>query len=310
MNQISEVQFHKESREELLPDFAADFPYIASYVEFGKHTGHVVPWHWHKAVELFYLESGELEYHTPKGKTVFSAGSGGFVNSNVLHMTIPAAPDEKSIQLLHIFDTSLISAGHGSRIEQKYILPVTAATKVELFALRPDIPAHARVLELMKEAFCFSSEDIGYEMKIRDALSKIWIMLYELLLPRLQTGTQSDKNDERLKTMMIYIHEHFADKLRISDIASAAYLSERECFRIFHDYLHTTPTEYIRNYRLQKACQMLANGRSSITDIGRACGLGNSSYFGKIFREYADCSPIEYRKKWQDTTRNCPKSDR
>ena len=307
MNKISGLKFHTESREELLPDFAADFPYIASYVEFSRYTGHLVPWHWHKAIELFYLESGKLEYQTPKGKTVFSAGSGGLVNSNVLHMTTPPAPDEKSVQLLHIFDTSLIAGSHGSRIEKKYILPITAAPQIELFALHPDIPAHAKVLELIKEAFRFSNEEIGFELKIREALSAIWIMLYELLLPHLETGMKSDKNDERLKTMMIYIHEHFADKLRISDIASAAYLSERECFRIFHDYLHTTPTEYIRNYRLQKACQMLAGDRQSITDIGRACGLGSSSYFGKIFREYADCTPVEYRKKWQDSIRNCPK---
>lgn len=310
MNRISELKFYTESREELLPDFASDFPYIASYVEFSRHTGHPVPWHWHKAVELFYLENGMLEYHTPKGKTVFSAGSGGLVNSNVLHMTVPPAPNEKCVQLLHIFDTSLIAGSHGSRIEKKYILPIIAAPQIELFALRPEIPAHAKVLKLIKEAFCFSDADVGCEIKIREALSEIWIMLYELLLPHLEADVKSDKNDERLKTMMIYIHEHFADKLRISDIASAAYLSERECFRIFHDYLHTSPTEYIRNYRLQKACQMLANGQESITDIGRACGLGSSSYFGKIFRGYADCTPVEYRRKWQDNTRNCPKQDR
>ena len=55
--------------------------------ELDKYVGKSVPWHWHKAVELFYMESGALEYHTPKGKLVFPAGSGGFVNSNVLHRT-------------------------------------------------------------------------------------------------------------------------------------------------------------------------------------------------------------------------------
>ncbi len=57
-----------------------------------------------------------------------------------------------------------------------------------------------------------------------------------------------------------------------------------------------TPAEYIRNYRLQAACQMLAEGQESITDIGQACGLGAGSYFSKIFREYANCTPAEYRK--------------
>lgn len=39
-----------------------------------------------------------------------------------------------------------------------------------------------------------------------------------------------------------------------------AYLIERECYRVFHDCLHMTPVEYIKAYRLQAACQMLAKG--------------------------------------------------
>ena len=55
---ISSIEIHAGSREELLPDFAPDFPYIASHAEF---VGRFVPWHWHKAVELFYMQSGALE---------------------------------------------------------------------------------------------------------------------------------------------------------------------------------------------------------------------------------------------------------
>ncbi len=307
MNNISELRFSAGSKEELLPDFSTDFPYIASCAELDKYTGRFVPWHWHKAVELFYMKSGTLEYYTPKGKMVFPAGSGGFVNSNVLHMTRPVSKNEKNIQLLHIFDPSFISGNQGSRIEKRYIIPIIAAPQIEIFALYPDIPVQARVLKLIKEAFDFSNNDIGYEIRIRESLSTIWIMLYELLHSQLDRNMKSDKNNERLKMMIIYIHEHYADKITISELASAVYLSERECFRIFRNYLHITPTEYIRSYRLQEACRMLVNSQESITDIGRTCGLGNGSYFGKIFREFANCTPKEYRKKWQDNNIVCPK---
>ena len=62
-----------------------------------------------------------------------------------------------------------------------------------------------------------------------------------------------------------------------------------------------TPVEYITAYRLQAACQMLAKGQEAVTVISHECGLGSSSYFGKVFREYAYCSPTEYRKKWQNS---------
>ena len=71
MKNVQGIELKKESREEHLPDFNADFPYIASYVELDKFIEGYVPWHWHPAVELFYMQSGRLEYTTPGGKWIF-----------------------------------------------------------------------------------------------------------------------------------------------------------------------------------------------------------------------------------------------
>ncbi len=65
MKNIHSIAFYTGSKEELLPDFEEDFPYIASRAELDKYIGRFVPWHWYKTVELFYMESGCLEYNTP-----------------------------------------------------------------------------------------------------------------------------------------------------------------------------------------------------------------------------------------------------
>lgn len=301
MRNISNIEFHTGSKEELLPDFVSDFQYIASRVEMDKYIDPFVPWHWHKAVELFYMQSGELEYYTPKGKMVFPAGSGGMVNSNVLHMTRPQAEAKGTVQLLHIFDTSFIGGELGSRIEQKFISPVITAPQVEIIALYPDNPIQAELLNTIRESFNLSESDFGYEVKLRTALSEIWLHLLTISLPLLEKKGDYNKINDKIKLMMIYIHDHYTEKISIAEIAAAAFFSERECFRAFHDCLHMTPVEYIKNYRLQMACNMLSKGRESITSITHACGLGSSSYFGKVFREHVGCTPLEYRKKWQDS---------
>ncbi len=102
MKNIHSIEFYTGSKEELLPGFEKDFPYIASRAELDKYIGHYVPWHWHKTVELFYMESGSIEYDTPGGKLLFPAGSGGIVNSNVLHMT-KAISQKKIIYSYFIF---------------------------------------------------------------------------------------------------------------------------------------------------------------------------------------------------------------
>lgn len=300
MKNIHSIEFYTGSKEELLPGLENDFPYIASRVELDQYIGRYVPWHWHKPVELFYMESGSLEYDTPEGKMLFPAGSGGMVNSNILHMTRAMSRTEKNIQLLHIFDASLIAGEQGSRIEQKYITPFVTASQAELIPLYPDNAEEKKILKLIYEAFHISDSELGFEMKLREALSEIWLRIFGLFRSVWEKKGVQNKSNDKIKLMMIFIHEHYQEKISISELAAAAYLSERECFRVFHDCLHMTPVEYIKSYRLQMACQMLARGQEPVTVISHACGLGSSSYFGKVFREYAHCTPSEYRRKWQD----------
>ena len=171
--------FYTGSREEALPDFADDFPYIASRAELDKYIGRTAPWHWHRAVELFYMESGALEYETPSGKMVFPAGSGGMVNANVLHMTRAVSQTEETVQLLHIFDASLLAGEQGSRIERKYIAPVVTAPQTELVALFPENPAQKQILGLILDAFDPQEDGFGYEIRLREKLSQIWLLLLD-----------------------------------------------------------------------------------------------------------------------------------
>ena len=319
MKNIHSIEFYTGSKEELLPGFEKDFPYIASRAELDKYIGCYVPWHWHRTVELFYMESGSIEYDTPEGKILFPAGSGGMINPNVLHMTKAISQKEKNIQLLHmtkaisqkekniqllhIFDVSLLAGEQGSRIEQKYISPVITAPQIEVIPLFPGNAEEERILKLLTASFRLSSDEFGYEIKLRKALTEIWLMLFELSRSMRKKKVGHNKSNDKIKLMMIYIHEHYREKISIPELAAAAYLSERECYRVFHDCLHMTPIEYITTYRLQVACQMLAKGQEAVTVISHECGLGSSSYFGKVFREYAHCSPTEYRKKWQNSDR-------
>ena len=108
---IRNIQIAENSNEEILPGFSSDFPYIASCAELDKYNNAYVPWHWHRTVELFIVESGTLEYTTPNGKYVFTAGTGGFINSNILHTSKVLQSEEQTIQLLHLFETELLSGG-------------------------------------------------------------------------------------------------------------------------------------------------------------------------------------------------------
>ena len=299
MKRIRSIEIDDSSREEILPDFRPEFPYIATCAEMDWYYRRVTPWHWHGAVELFYMRSGTLEYATPGGNHVFPAGTGGFVNANVLHESRVVASGAETVQLLHLFDPALLSGERGSAMEEKYILPLTTAPGVEIIPLRPDREEEAEVLALIREAFALSEEEWGYEFRLRELLCGVWLKLMELARPS-EDGAPGQGTDAQIKGLMVYIREHYPEPISVEELARTAHISKRACFRLFREKLHTTPLEYIRSCRLDAACRMLTKTRLSATEIALSCGLGSSSYFGKVFREVYGCTPMEYRRKWQD----------
>ena len=301
MKIIRNIEFQVGSKEEKLPYDTSDFPYIASRAELDFYRDLFVPWHWHNAIELFYMESGSLEYETPHEKKQFPAGFAGMVNANVLHKTRIRSRSEANVQRLHIFDPLLLAGNRGSLIDQKYVSPIVTASQIELVPLYPDVPSHAEVIGLIRSAFSLSKEEWGYEFKIREALSGIWLKLFPICARLMEEKSPvSHTAADKVKEMMIYIHEHYTEKITIRELAAAAFLSERACYRLFRDHLHMTPVDYIRSYRVRAACRMLEEGVTPVTEIGMACGLGNPSYFGKVFRMEIGLTPRQYRQKWQD----------
>lgn len=301
MKIIRKIELKPGSYEEELPGISAEFPYIASYVELDKYAGRQSPWHWHKEVELFYMEQGSLEYDTPQGKTVFTPGSGGFVNSNVLHMSRAKDRSGAVVSLLHIFNPLLISGQSGSIIDRKYVSPLMTASHVDIMGLYPEQPAHVPVLDALRQSFQIAEDDYGYEIRLRAALSGIWCGLLAMAETMEKSPKYNSRSNQKIKIMLAFIHKHCGDKLSVKEIAASAFISERECFRTFRECLNMTPVEYVTSFRLQRACWMLSEGNESITGICQACGLGSSSYFGKVFRGSMGCSPKEYRQKWRNS---------
>ena len=301
---LEEINIRDESKEELLPGMALDFPYLATRADLNRYMALGAPWHWHKAVELFYVESGCVEYTTPHGKRTFPAGSGGFVNANVLHMTCVTDGNLPNVQLLHLFDPVFLAGGHGSRIEEKYILPLTSAPDLEILSFSAEDPGQKEILEDILRAFQLSPEEWGYEWRLREALMSIWQKILKQAGPLLGEGPRSEGEDRLVKALMVYIHEHYQNPISIDQLAAYGHISKRSCFRLFQTNLRMTPVEYIREYRLKKACELLADTDTPITQIAYGCGFGSGSYFGKIFRLRFRCTPWEYRRDWHERYKN------
>ena len=55
------------------------------------------------------------------------------------------------------------------------------------------------------------------------------------------------------------------------------------------------PIEYVNQYRLTQAAQLLRTTAQSVSDICYLTGFNSSSYFTKKFKDYYKMTPKEYR---------------
>ena len=294
----SEIDLYPGSQEERLPGFSPQFPHICSHVLLpdGPATGCI--WHWHKSMELFYVEKGALVYHTPGGQRMFRAGSGGMVNSNVLHRT--QSLENGTTLRLHLFEPKLLAGVPGGTVEQRYLAPLVNQPGLELLSLSPEVSQQAEALKLLRQSLHLNETAFGYELQLQAMLSTLWLE-FARQLPQLKPAAPDRSSaSDKVKQMILFMTAHAAEKLSVADIAAAAFCSERECYRCFRTCLHTTPSDYLQNIRLQMASQMLIQTQLTVTQIAQQCGLGSSSYFGAQFRQHFGCSPTAYREKWQD----------
>lgn len=113
MLHVTGIDLNPDSREEHLPGYTPNFPHIASLVQGARYFGGKASWHWHESVELFYVRKGAILYRTPHCEHVMRAGSGGMVNSNVLHSTQILKPEADLELVLHLFSPALVAGVPG-----------------------------------------------------------------------------------------------------------------------------------------------------------------------------------------------------
>ena len=285
-----------DRQREKLQGYDPGFPYTAIDCRFDGYSGPCVDWHWHATLEINVCASGLLKTSTQRGEYIVREGDAVLVNANVLHRNeaYEGAPGVR-VQT-HMFDRSLVAAAELP--QRRYVAPVVECTLLDALPLFRENAEHRAVLEALDRAFEAASEEKdGYELEICGLLNRAWQGIYALALPVIGARQPLPRMETaRLKRMLGFIRDHFAEDISPADIAASAGVCERECFRCFKQELGTTPLATLTDFRLRKAAELLRETDRSVTDIASACGFATSSYFGKVFRRRMNLSPLAYRR--------------
>ncbi len=98
-----------------------------------------------------------------------------------------------------------------------------------------------------------------------------------------------------LEWAMTYIDQHFHTDISVADIANSCQIHRNYLGKIFRENLGVSPQEFLINFRMKKAVQLLTATKLSIKDIGNAVGYPNQLHFSRAFKHVYGMSPRDYR---------------
>lgn len=94
-----------------------------------------------------------------------------------------------------------------------------------------------------------------------------------------------------------WLKRNDSTSIRMDQLVEHIGYSRARFFALFKHQTNMTPSEYLRNYRLDKAKEMLATTSLSAVQIGKACGLGDPAHFSRFFSRMTGYTPLAYRRK-------------
>ena len=301
---MSQTKYYKAhpSLRETITHGLPEYPIKTYRTLMKKRESLFVLQHWHPEIELVLVKDGSVAFYIGDTRVVLNANEGLFINSGVLHGESGLSDHSADICYI-LFHPSIISS-ENSRIYQKYILPIIYDPALSFVVLHDsDIKYASMLSDISTIIINESSEGLGYELVTYKLINSFWTQLVNIASIEFKYPHEYSANnhDIRIKAMISYINQHFCDNISLTDIATAANISTRECQRCFKQRLSTTPFEYLKGVRIEAAAELLRNpmNECSISNIALACGFNGSSYFGKCFMEIYGTTPHTYRKKFQ-----------
>lgn len=296
---LSNYYFHADdNNHEALPLVSEGFPYACTRNEMDRYAENSISWHWHAAVEITYVEEGTVRVLTPEQEMILNKGDAVFINSGVLHF-FQAVDNCRCVLYAQVFDIHLLTGMYNSVFEEKYCSPVIRNSNLQAWKIHPESMTTVRMMESVLNGIELTTQEKeGYEFEIRTELGRFWLgLLKETEQIRERNPIRNSADVERLKKMMDYVSAHYAEKVRLEEIAAAAGISTRECTRCFRRCINSTPTDYLTQTRLRMAAEQLGQTDQSILEISENCGFSSAGYFSKVFRDAYGCTPNAYRHR-------------
>lgn len=144
-----------------------------------------------------------------------------------------------------------------------------------------------------------SPNDIWKYMNISQLIHNIFTSIYDLNTNISQVKELTPAQETHVNLALKYISDHYPDDLSIDTICAKIGFSKYYFCKLFKQQQGVTIHQYVTNFRINKAKEMLAYSKLSVNTISAKVGFKNSLTFIRAFERAEKMTPSEYRSYYQ-----------
>jgi AraC-like DNA-binding protein len=139
-----------------------------------------------------------------------------------------------------------------------------------------------------------------------EKLTRFWLILdelsrvgeYSFLASEGYAPSLNKFNGERINKVFKFVSEHFAEEIKLRQLANLTNMTETSFSRFFKMITGESFMDYLNSYRISKACALLAEKREmSILEIAYKSGFKSSTHFNRMFLDKKSCTPTNFRRQ-------------
>jgi len=265
-----------------------DHPRIREVVYVAPQPEWSFPLHKHESsAELSLIRAGRGMFYCEGRRRIIGKGMLVAKNPNVSHSekSDPEAPLEQIC--IEIDDI------HTEGLAENCVIPQDADPVIEC----------GELFDLL--CACFEFLMGHYRSRGSEELCGRVLETVLAAITALDAGRAPDDSAVRRREKLIpdvigYLDLHYTEKIIIRDLADSFYVSEGNLSRQFKKHTGFTINGYIVSKRMGEAQRRLIYADDDIKDIARGCGYEDIQYFYHVFKNYAKCTPKEFREKYRN----------
>ncbi len=284
--------------QEITSHGTKEFPMAVYKNQLSKNILGYIPLHWHDELQFVIVLKGSVTFTINQEEHCVKENNGIFINSGCLHNAIANNLDESIYVSVDV--SPHFFAASNSIIQKKYIKPFIELKSIPFIEFNEFIIWQNKILKLISDLYkIYFKKDFGFEIKVHSIIFEIWYIIIkntEKYENEVNESTIYSEN-ERIKELLIFIHQNYKYKITLKDIAKVGNISRSECSRFFKKMTNLSPFEYLIKYRISQSVILLKESDLSITEIASEVGFGSVSYYIEKFRKQTNYTPKIFRNK-------------